>query len=263
MSVKTATNSIPKAIKASLVLSRIPIVTPELNALESKYFQYQSELERRLMWTFPSYFYFKKGTLTERRFQSAQKGVISKQPGVWFPKGVPDVKHNRERSQKQEIVLPKDTSEASLNSDVSRPIVPNSRITKADEKNDISSLERKLDRTLYLLVKDGKENWVLPNFPVEAVNSEEKKALHETAEIGLRRIGGEDINTWTVSNTPAGVIQSDKDLQFLFKSHIVAGEFKLKDKRSIKDFAWLTKDEIKTKVNEEYFKEIQYLLADN
>ncbi|PAK97860.1 hypothetical protein B8W96_12420, partial [Lentilactobacillus parakefiri] len=71
---------------------------------------YQSELERRLMWTFPSYFYFKKGTLTERRFQSAQKGVISKQPGVWFPKGVPDVKHNRERSQKQEIMLPKDTS---------------------------------------------------------------------------------------------------------------------------------------------------------
>ena len=83
MSVKAAASSIPKAVKAGLVLSRVPIVTPELNALENKYYQYQAELERRLMWTFPSYFYFKKGTLAERRFQSVQKGVISKQPGVW------------------------------------------------------------------------------------------------------------------------------------------------------------------------------------
>lgn len=263
MSVKAAASSIPKAVKAGLVLSRVPIVTPELNALENKYYQYQAELERRLMWTFPSYFYFKKGTLAERRFQSVQKGVISKQPGVWFPKGVPDVRHNRERSQKQDIMLPREASEGSNKSDVSRPIVPNSRTTKADENNDITSLDRKLDRTLHLLVKDDKGSWVLPSFPVDIEPKEGKKALHETAEVGLRKIGGEDINTWTVSNTPAGVLQSEKDLQFLIKSHIIAGEFKLKDENSIKEFAWLTKDEIKKAVDERYFNSIQYVLAEN
>lgn len=176
MSVKAAASSIPKAVKAGLVLSRVPIVTPELNALENKYYQYQAELERRLMWTFPSYFYFKKGTLAERRFQSVQKGVISKQPGVWFPKGVPDVRHNRERSQKQDIMLPREASEGSNKSDVSRPIVPNSRTTKADENNDITSLDRKLDRTLHLLVKDDKGSWVLPSFPVDIEAKEGKKA---------------------------------------------------------------------------------------
>ncbi|CDO92784.1 unnamed protein product [Kluyveromyces dobzhanskii CBS 2104] len=262
MSVKAAVSSISKTINAGLVLSRIPIITPELNALESKYYQYQTELERRLMWTFPSYFYFKKGTLAERRFQSVQKGVISKQPGVWFPQGVPDVKHNRERSKKQEVVLPTDSSEGSNKSDVSRPIVPNSRTTKADESNDITSLERRLDRTLHLLVKDVNGKWILPSFPVNTESTDGKKGLHETAETGLRTIGGEDINTWTVSNVPVGVVQHEKDLQFLIKSHIVAGEFKLQDKKSVTEFAWLTKDEIKEKVDEKYYNSIQYLLAE-
>lgn len=132
-------------------------------------------------------FLFQKGTLAERRFQSVQKGVISKQPGVWFPKGVPDVRHNRERSQKQDIMLPRQASEGSNKSDVSRPIVPNSRTTKADENNDITSLDRKLDRTLHLLVKDDKGSWVLPSFPVDIEAKEGKKALHETAEVGLRK----------------------------------------------------------------------------
>lgn len=263
MSVKATAASVPKVIKAGLVLSRTPIVTPELNALESKYYQYQTELERRLMWTFPSYFYFKKGTLAERRFQSAQKGVISKQPGVWFPKGVPDVKHNRERSQKQEIVLPKENNENSSKSDVSRPITANSRITKADETNDLTSLERKLDRTLYLMLKDSNGLWKFPSFPVTTDRSDEKKPLHEAAELGLRELGGDQINTWTVSNTPAGVVQSANDAEFLIKSHIVAGEFKLQDKATFKEYAWLTKNEIKDHVDEKYFDEIHYLLAEN
>lgn len=263
MSVKSATSSLPKVVRAGLVLSRIPIVTPELNVLESQYYQYQNELEKRLMWTFPSYFYFKKGTLAERRFSAAQKGVVSKQPGVWFTKGVPDVKHNRERTTKQEIVLPREEHEAANKADVARAITPNSRVTKADESNDITSLERRLDKTLYLVVKDLTDSWKLPVFPVEPQTDGTKQSLDKTAESGLKQISNEDMNIWTVSNTPAGVLQKSNTADFLIKSHIIAGKFELKDKKSYKDFAWLTKSEIKDCVDAEYYKEIHFLLSDN
>ena len=31
-----------------------------------------------------------------------QKKPISKQPGVWYPQGIPDIRHGRERSTKQD-----------------------------------------------------------------------------------------------------------------------------------------------------------------
>merc|ERR1712166_204222 len=49
---------------------------------------------------------------------------------------------------------------------------PAPRRTKADEQNDMRSLDRALDRTLYLLVQDG-DSW---NFPQCAVGQED--ALH-------------------------------------------------------------------------------------
>lgn len=163
-----ATSSKVRSVKAGLILSRIPIVTQDLTTLEKQYYEYQSELERRLMWTFPQFFYFRKGTLAEKRFLAAQKGPVSRQPGVWFPKGVPDVRHNRERRTKQDIKLPKSTGGdagdgAAQVDDISRPIVPNSRITEADQNNDTSSLERKLSSTLYLLVKNTTGKWMFPS----------------------------------------------------------------------------------------------------
>lgn len=250
------------AIRVGMVLSRVPIVSPELTEMEKKYYKYMSELERRLMWTFPAYFYFKKGTLSEHRFYAAQRGPISKQEGVWFPKGLPDIKHGRERSRKQEIVLPKTKSGqqegANEGDDISRPIAPNSIITEADKSGDISSLERQLRRTLYLLVKDKKGSWKFPNFELG-----EEKSLHDAAERGLREVGGDNINTWTVSRTPAAVLKNgEKDLEFLIKSHILMGQFEIKDKRSISEYAWLTKDEIKEKVDKDYYKNTGFLLSD-
>lgn len=258
----TAKSASKKAISAGLILSRIPIVTPELTKLESHYYDYQSALRERLMWTFPHYFYFKRGTLAERRFLMAQKGPISKQPGVWFPKGVPDIKHNRERSKKQEVNLPGQEREEQVgtqsNSDISRPIVPNPRVTQADKSNDLCSLERKLSRTLYLLVKAPEGSWSFPSFPAEG------KSLHTIAEEGLRELGGVNINTWTVSNTPAAALKSsDGSHEFLIKSHILAGKFDIQDKNTVADFAWLTKEEVQARVDSSYFDEVGFLLADN
>ncbi|SCV03203.1 LANO_0G02784g1_1 [Lachancea nothofagi CBS 11611] len=262
-----ASASKPAKIKAGLILSRIPIVTPDLTTLERQYYEYQSELERRLMWTFPQYFYFRKGTLAEKRFLAAQKGPVSKQPGVWFPKGVPDIKHNRERSLKQEVSLPQSSSSesnegVSKKDDISRPVVPNSRLTHADESNDVQSLERKLSSTLYLLVKSGAGKWAFPSFPI-ATESAPKQPLHVTAELGLRVLGGPNINTWSVSSTPAGVLGDSQAAEFLIKSHIISGRFELQSKSQYDEFAWLTKNEIQQRVDNEYYQALSCLLADD
>ncbi|ODV95181.1 hypothetical protein PACTADRAFT_49929 [Pachysolen tannophilus NRRL Y-2460] len=270
-------------INAGILLSRNPIVTADMNDFEKKYYKYQEELSRRLMWTFPQFFYFRKGTLAERRFLDAQRGPVSKQPGVWFPKGVPDIMHNRERRYKQEIIIPREeTSSTSGQEDsnsISRPIQPNSRITKSDELNDFKSLERKLSRTLYLVINTNENNiWKFPSFQLE----KDLKPLHIVAEEGLRKLGGDLIKTWTVSNTPTAVLKYSKDKkliidtnsndannddetnisrEYLIKSHILAGKFQLQPSQNIKEFRWLTKEEIEKLVTPNYFQQIGHLLS--
>ncbi|KAK5780595.1 mitochondrial 54S ribosomal protein mL46 MRPL17 PWA37_003235 [Arxiozyma heterogenica] len=246
---------VPQTIRAALILARSPIVVPDLTKFESQYIKYKYELEKRLMWTFPAYYYFKKGTMSEYKFQIAQKKPISKQPGVWYPQGIPDIRHGRERSTKQEVIIPKDENPANDTS-ISRPVVKNSIITKADESNDTTSLERQLRKTLYLLVKiKPNDEWKFPSFEV---NSD--YALHEVAESGLRDIGGSKINTWTVSRKPVKVLKdkNDESLEFFIKSRILTGEFvpKMKDI----EFKWLTRDEIKDFVKKDYYDNTEFLL---
>lgn len=254
---------VPKAassLKVSLILSRIPIVVPEGTKLERQYRQYQAELEKRLMWTFPAYYYFKKGTLSEHRFMSLQKKPILKNPNVWFPRGVPDVRHGRERSKKQEVILPKNEEESGDSKGMMRPIVKQPIITKADETGDTTSLERSLRNTLYLLVnyKDG--GWMFPSFDVPG-----DRALHEEAESGLRGLAGENINTWTVSAKPVAALEEgDGSYNFFIKSHILAGKVNLDSKKNsnVLHYAWLTRDEIRDKVKKDYFQRLEYILND-
>ncbi|AGO10876.1 AaceriAFR635Cp [[Ashbya] aceris (nom. inval.)] len=257
--VAAAMQPVSNTIKAGLLLSRIPIVTPEVSKLESQYYQYQSGLERRLMWTFPQFFYFKRGTLSERRFLNVQKGVVPKLPGVWFPKGIPLIKFGRDTRKKQEVNLPRETTEDMSSNDMSRPVVPNPRITPADGQNNTKSLERQLSRTLYLLVKS-KEGWQLPSFSIPQAEGQ-KVPIHEAAESGIRELSNHEMKTWTVSNKPIGVLENDNNYTFLIKSHILAGDFRLADGTEYLEHAWLTKDEIKERVDAAYFSNIGFMLA--
>ena len=288
-SAAALSNSTP--IKASLVLSRAPIVTPDVPEFEKLFYNYQEELERRLMWTFPKWFYFKKGTVAEREFTEAQKYPVPAQRGVWFPQGVPDLKHGRDRRFKQEVILPKkhaeveapeegstDTAAALADlDDIGRAIKANSRVTQFDKANEQTSLERKLPRTLYLVVKESGA-WRFPSFEVKP-DASEPKGLHQIAEDGLRTLGGDKINTWSVSNSPAAVIKYDPKGQianvkasdasaltteFLMKSHIIAGKFDLqKASKNVSEYKWLVKEEIQQVVDKTYFDQISHLLNDN
>jgi large subunit ribosomal protein L46 len=242
--------------QASLILSRIPIITPTLTAFEEAYYHYQDELERRLMWTFPQHYYYKKGSLSERKFVAAQTWPVSRLPGVLYPRGVPDIKFNRERRFKQEILVPNEEEEGSDGSLTSK-IVPNPRTTAADKAGDIKSLIRKLDRTLYLVVKNQSNEWKFPSFQLN-----HHEPLHETVEKGLRELGGVDMNTWTVSNTPAAFVQNNSSKEFFIKSHIIHGQFKLTSQQTlITDFAWLTKDELQDNLGSIYYDKLEPVLS--
>ncbi|XP_071701024.1 uncharacterized protein [Rutidosis leptorrhynchoides] len=130
--------------------------------------------------------------------------------------------------------------------------VPAPRITEADKTNDKRSLQRALDRRLYLLLfgdaygsPKGQPVW---HFPEKVYNSEE--TLRKCAESALESVIGDLSHTYFVGNAPMGHIamqptEEDKDTQsfkrFFFKSQVIATN-KLDIK--CKDFVWVTKDEL-------------------
>lgn len=130
--------------------------------------------------------------------------------------------------------------------------VPAPRITEADKTNDKRSLQRALDRRLYLLLfgdaygtPKGQPVW---HFPEKVYNSEE--TLRKCAESALESVIGDLSHTYFVGNAPMGHIatsptENNKDNQsfkrFFFKSQVIATN-KLNIK--CKDFVWVTKDEL-------------------
>ncbi|XP_057953019.1 uncharacterized protein LOC131147258 [Malania oleifera] len=136
---------------------------------------------------------------------------------------------------------------------------PASRITEADKTNDLRSLQRALDRRLYLLLfgntygaTDGKPVW---HFPEKVYEAEE--TLRKCAESALRSVIGDLSHTYFVGNAPFAhmVIPPTENAQdappfkrFFFKSQVIAtNKFNIGE---CEDHVWVTKDELM-----EYFPE--------
>ncbi|KAF5736556.1 Decoy isoform 1 [Tripterygium wilfordii] len=152
-----------------------------------------------------------------------------------------------------------DKSKAGGKGDYQIDYKPAPRITEADETNDRKSLQRALDRRLYLLIygntigaPNGKPVW---HFPEKVYESEE--TLRKCAESALQSVIGDLSHTYFVGNAPMAhmVIQPTEDVpdlspckRFFFKSQVIAtNKFKID---RCEDFVWVTKDELM-----EYFPE--------
>ncbi|KAK2454185.1 39S ribosomal protein L46, mitochondrial [Trifolium repens] len=152
-----------------------------------------------------------------------------------------------------------DRSDARGKGDYQIDYVPAPRITEADKNKDLRSLQRALDRRLYLLLygnaygaPDGKPVW---HFPEKVYESEE--TMRKCAESALKSVIGDLSNTYFVGNAPmAHMVVQPKEEQagsksfkkFFFKSQVIA-----KNKFDIgkcEEFVWVTKDELM-----EYFPE--------
>ncbi|XP_014673023.1 PREDICTED: 39S ribosomal protein L46, mitochondrial-like isoform X2 [Priapulus caudatus] len=138
------------------------------------------------------------------------------------------------------------------------------RTTEADNTNNRRSLKRKLDRKLFLVVKQklGKnEEWV---FPMGA--NKDGQSLRETAVATLSSTCGEDVKAQVNGNAPVGFYKyklpsgsATTDGYFGAKIFFYQAQFLggvPKNGNGIVDHLWLTQEEMAQLLNRKYFSAI-------
>lgn len=189
------------ALHAGILLTRAPLLTRPLSSFEAAYFLYQRRLNERLALPFTRYFYFKKDTpadvewkrkAKDRRTPAREIGAYdaygrtawadellvgapesapewqvaallqdAEVPGAGAGAGVAVTGAADGLADKNAVALVETGIEVAARApDADRPM---SRQTAADRAGDATSLDRLLDRTLYLLVRSADGRWVLPS----------------------------------------------------------------------------------------------------
>ncbi|KAI9851218.1 MAG: hypothetical protein M1838_004230 [Thelocarpon superellum] len=275
------------AVSAGLVLSRPPQITRDLTAFEKAFFFYQRRLNERLALPFTRYFYFKKGTPADLEWKRKQKQRVTAARDIgsynaYSREGWNDellVGAEESEPERQMEALLKDAEIPGIGSDelgeARREIVerPPPRVTQATLRGDEQSLERRLDRTLYLLVQDPNGRWRFPAAPLMM-----RETLHQASERILVQAGGANMNTWLVGRTPIGHfsfkyplprkipekgIDEVGEKTFFLKARIMAGQANLaENKLGLKDFKWLCKEEVERQVQDRYWGAVKNMLAE-
>jgi large subunit ribosomal protein L46 len=174
----TPTAPVAHRLCASVILSRPPQITRDLHPFEKAFYLYQRRLNERTALPFTRFFYFNEKTpaiidfrrkLKERKTPARDIGLYD----AWGREGWNDevlvgapeseLEHQLEGILKDDIVEENDSTrvlgESGAPSATSRPMP---RDTEADRTGDEKSLDRKLQRTLYLLVKSSEDDWRFP-----------------------------------------------------------------------------------------------------
>lgn len=165
---RPATSSIPQThvtVKAGIVLSRPPLITPDPHPFETAFHLYQRRLNERLVLPFTQYFYFRRGTPAFDHWRTRRRdrgGAATRDIGKYNPydkEGWNDeVLLNDESGQPKRILEQLIEEEGRAEEFVGEKgdirLAGLRRTTDADQSNDQKSLERNLSRTLYLLVKN-------------------------------------------------------------------------------------------------------------
>jgi large subunit ribosomal protein L46 len=176
-----ASSSGSYAVNAGVLLSRPPQITRDLHPFESAFFLYQRRLNERLALPFTRYFYFKKRTPADLEWKRKMKQRLTPARDIGKYKGYgdeawndevlvgareSDFEHQVERLLEDAATDGREVGEEEQKGmkKVERELFdkPPSRRTEADEKNDTKSLNRALQRTLYLLVQNKEGQWQFP-----------------------------------------------------------------------------------------------------
>ncbi|KAJ7311105.1 hypothetical protein JRQ81_006706 [Phrynocephalus forsythii] len=149
---------------------------------------------------------------------------------------------------------------------------PASRITDADENNDRTSLNRKLDQNLLLLVKQklgDQMTWLLPQAEWEA-----GETLRDTAERALRKISdpeGNPLQAKFLGNAPCGFYKYKfpKALRaegttggkvFFFKA--LLQDFRSPWTKEKVEYVWVSKGELADYLPHKYHSQVTRFLVD-
>ncbi|NXI34440.1 RM46 protein, partial [Galbula dea] len=146
---------------------------------------------------------------------------------------------------------------------------PAPRITDADKNNNRTSLDRKLDRNLMLLVKQkvgNQELWLLPQ-----AEWQPGETLRRTAERAMATFLGDHIQAKILGNAPYGIykykfpraIRTDDNMGakvFFFKAFLQSSDLSQAEVKE--DYLWVTKDELGDYLKAEYLKKVNRFLLD-
>ena len=168
-------------IKAGVVLSRPPQITRDLTDFEKAYYFYQKRLNERLQLPFTKYFYFKRGTPADedwkrkiRERQTPARDIGKYNPyskEAWNDELLVGAVESDPAHQVEMLVQDAESTVNATSQDTSKKEEiprPFPRVTEADQKNDQRSLNRALQRTLYLLVQSKDGFWTFPSSPIVA-----------------------------------------------------------------------------------------------
>ncbi|KAF2218488.1 39S mitochondrial ribosomal protein L46-domain-containing protein [Elsinoe ampelina] len=283
-------------VLTSVILSRPPFLTRPLHPFEKSYHLYNRRLNERLALPFTRYFYYKKGTPSDGEWKRKIRARLtpSRDVGVYSAYGSEgwndEVLIGDRTGEEEEIIeeVIRDAEgafetpaggqqgqeEYSVRQAKKEPVVrPVGRVSAADREGDRRSLDRRGERTLYLLVRNGEGRWVFPGDVVRG-----REGLHQAAERVLVQAGGINMNTWVVGNAPIGWYQYDfpktithkernveelGEKVFFMKARIMAGQADLtKNVLGDTDFLWLTKEEVQETVTNHYFSQVRNMLAE-
>ncbi|CAH1118750.1 unnamed protein product [Phaedon cochleariae] len=229
----------------AVCIERRPIITPELNKLEKEYKQLldELELERSLK------------SDTELRHEADMK--------------------NLELLRKGEDIADKDTiSKQTLQdlvdlwNDEASKFKPANKITEADKKNDLKSLNRKLDKHLVFVLnqKVGDKNfYILPQGA-----REDGETLRQTADRVLRQNVGTDVKVQIYGNAPCGFYKYKYpgDIKnetgtvgakvFIYFARYLGGQLT----QTNLDYKWLDRTELQKTLPPQYNTSVKQFLFD-
>ena len=180
------------------VLSRPPVLTRTLTPFEKAYYLYQRRLNERLALPFTRYFYFKTNTPADLEWKRKIKTRLTaaRDIGVysgygqwaWNDELLVDAKESEPEEQVEALLkdaeVPETASaeEAAKWEAVERPMP---RVTEADKTKDTKSLNRLLERTLYLVVKNKLGRWQFPDGQIDGRESLQQVFRRMVTELEL------------------------------------------------------------------------------
>lgn len=197
-------------LQSALLVSRPPVLLREPSTFEREYFRFNTELSHRIQQPFAREHYFKKGSSAEARFDE----YYAQLQKTWDGDAL-----IRSHSESDAAAA---TASANANADVNKSanapaaggesdlFTTMPRTTAADAQNDQRSLERALDRTLYLFIQratgqDHLPQWHLPTKRLPQPRSP-TDSLHESGLDAVRELLGATMDIWLVSRLPIAMI---------------------------------------------------------
>jgi large subunit ribosomal protein L46 len=146
---------------------------------------------------------------------------------------------------------------------------PAPRSTAADQTGDLRSVERQLDKMLYLLVKKNRSShcWQMPQGTLS-----EGESLLQAAKRELSEDCGSDLKVDFLSSAPSAFLSYHHPLPspsgiigskvFFLKAQHRGGGVRVSRDQGLEDHVWLTKDEMREYVNDSYYQSVASTLID-